>query len=50
MKKTPFLIQTERELLEMLKDMAANENRSLNGQIVHILKETVEAYKAERVK
>ena len=38
-------VRMSTKLAEQLKDIAASENRSLNGQIVHILQETVEAYK-----
>ena len=40
-----FVVRLPKDLFEQLKDIAAGENRSLNGQIVNILKETVEAYK-----
>ena len=44
-KTTAFALRLPSELKAQLEDMAAAENRSLNGQIVQILQDTVEAYK-----
>jgi len=40
-----FALRLPSELKTQLEDIAAAENRSLNGQIVQILQDTVEAYK-----
>ena len=44
-KEYSYALRLPADLAKALKDIAAGENRSLNGQIVNILKETVEAYK-----
>ena len=36
-----FLLRLPRELYDQLKEIARGSERSLNGQIVHILKEWV---------
>ena len=43
--KTVTVLTMPLDLKRDIEDMAAAENRSLNGQIVQILQDTVEAYK-----
>ena len=39
------ILRIDRKTLDIIKDIAAKENRSMNGQIVHILQETAEMIK-----
>ena len=39
------VLRIDRKTLDTIKDMAAKENRSMNGQIVHILQETADMIK-----
>lgn len=46
--KPQFIFRTDKEILDKLKIIAENENRTANKQLEYILKKYIEEYEAQQ--